>query len=205
MHISHQIISLHHMHRIRKHKKQMLKYITREYTTCKREHKYQNTQKNKYMVLYNMIYMHTYILYQINTRIIVKKYIQYTQTDTHSLAYTQHTYRYRHIYKHILCVLVRSWKLPATLKLTYKVNKFIAILYEYYIHTIHIHIYINTFDYSNGYCNHEIQVTINELMIDTENDSNKCFTRFGPDSPRTISRASTWEDRRKSRGRIANR
>lgn len=94
----------------------------------------------------------------------------YTLTPTH--AYTQaYTHIYTYIY--ILWVLVCGREeLPTTLKLTNKVNKFIAILYEYYIyiHTYYtyIYIYINTFDYSNGYCNHEIQVTINELMIDTK-------------------------------------
>lgn len=97
------------------------------------------------------------------------KYIQHTHTPTH-----MHTPKHTHTYIHTYILWVLVWgreELPTTLKLTNKVNKFIAILYEYYIyiHTYYtyIYIYINTFDYSNGYCNHEIQVTINELMIDT--------------------------------------
>lgn len=134
---------------------------------------------------------------------IPNKYSYYCEDEvytTHPNTHTHpHTYTciYPSIYTMSTCVGERE-ELPTTLKLTNKVNKFIAILYEYYIyiHTIHIHIYIyiNTFDYSNGYCNHEIQVTINELMIDTKNNNNnKCFTQSVANSLRTISRASTWK------------
>lgn len=81
------------------------------------------------------------------------------------------------------------------------------IIYTY-IHTIHIYIYINTFDYSNGYCNHEIQVTINELMIDTnKQNNNKCFTHSlrGQFATHNFACIYLREDRRKSRGRIVNR
>lgn len=73
-------------------------------------------------------------------------YNTHKHLHTHTLTH-MHTPKHTHTYTHTYILWVLVWgreELPTTLKLTNKVNKFIAILYEYYIyiHTYYTYIYI---------------------------------------------------------------
>lgn len=137
---------MHHMHRIRKQTKK----INAEYNICNTQLVNENTNTTKYSKRIQI----WYYIYKMHISYIPNKYSIYceevytthTQTHTHSVTHMHipmHTFRYKHIYiRYIYYVYLCGGETPKTLKLTYKVNKFIAILYEYYIHTIQIYIYI---------------------------------------------------------------
>lgn len=136
------------------------------------------------------------------------KYIQHTQTPTHI-----HTLTHAYTQAYILWVLVwgREEELPTTLKLTNKVNKFIAILYEYYIyiHTYYTYTYIYIYKYFRLF----------QRILQPRNPSNNKWVDDWYKKQQqqqmfhsirgqfaTHNFACVYlEDRRKSRGRIVNR
>lgn len=118
------------------------------------------------------------------------KYIQYTHTLTH-----MHTPKHTHTYIHTYILWVLVWgreELPTTLKLT---NKFIAILYEYYIyiHTYYTYIYIYKYFRLFQRILQPRNPSNNKWVDDwyKQTTTNVSLTHFGANSPRTISRAST--------------